>query len=67
MDSLRAGEKAVCELTESELEKACAGIQLALKTSKDFYARAATHGASDSAGGGVISLWKLERLISPRT
>jgi len=56
MDSLRAEEKAVYEETKPELEKAVAGIQSALKVLKDYYAKAATHGASEGAGDGIISL-----------
>merc|ERR1719409_1428629 len=56
MDSLRAEEKATYVETKPELEKAVAGIQAALKVLKDYYAKAADHGSSEGAGGGVISL-----------
>jgi chromosome segregation ATPase len=56
MDTLRSEEKAAYEVTKPELEKAVTGIQLALKTLKDYYAKAATHGASEGAGDGIISL-----------
>jgi chromosome segregation ATPase len=56
MDSLRSEEKANYEVTKPELEKAVAGIQAALKVLKDYYAKAASHGASEGAGGGIISL-----------
>merc|ERR1719223_2485146 len=56
MDTLRSEEKATYEETKPELEKAVSGIQLALKTLKDYYAKAADHGSSEGAGGGVISL-----------
>jgi len=56
MDTLRGEEKAAYEVTKPELEKAVTGIQLALKTLKDYYAKAATHGASAGAGDGIISL-----------
>jgi len=56
MDTLRSEEKAEYEVTKPELEKAVTGIQLALKTLKDYYAKAATHGASEGAGDGIISL-----------
>jgi len=56
MDTLRGEEKAAYEVAQPELEKAVSGIQLALKTLKDYYAKAATHGASEGAGGGIISL-----------
>ena len=56
MDALRGEEKANYEVNQPELEKAVTGIQLALKTLKDYYAKAATHGASAGAGDGIISL-----------
>merc|ERR1719329_1027897 len=56
MDQLRSEEKSAYEQAKPELEKAVSGIQLALKTLKDYYAKAAEHGASEGAGGGVISL-----------
>lgn len=56
MDQLRSEEQAAYEQAKPELEKAVSGIQLALKTLKDYYAKAAEHGASEGAGGGVISL-----------
>jgi len=56
MDSLRAEEKAAHDVTKPELEQAVAGIQSALKVLKDYYAKAAEHGASEGAGGGIISL-----------
>merc|ERR1719329_1772625 len=49
-------KEAVYKVTQPELEKAVAGIQLALKTLKDYYAKAAEHGASEGAGNGIISL-----------
>merc|ERR1719329_1880401 len=56
MDEIRGEEEAVYKVTQPELEKAVAGIQLALKTLKDYYAKAAEHGASEGAGNGIISL-----------
>jgi len=56
MDTLRGEEKAAYEEAKPELEQAVAGIQKALKVLKDYYAKAATHGASEGAGGGIISL-----------
>jgi len=56
MDSLRAEEKATYEQVKPELEKAVEGIQKALKVLKDYYAKAADHGSSEGAGGGIISL-----------
>merc|ERR1719223_1587256 len=56
MDELRSEEETAYKQAKSELEKAVSGIQLALKTLKDYYAKAAEHSASEGAGGGVISL-----------
>jgi len=56
MDEIRGEEQADYKVTQPELEKAVAGIQLALKTLKDYYAKAAEHGASEGAGNGIISL-----------
>jgi len=56
MDQLRSEEEAAYKQAKPELEQAVSGIQLALKTLKDYYAKAAEHGASEGAGGGVISL-----------
>merc|ERR1719329_300058 len=56
MDQIRSDEKSAYEQAKPELEKAVSGIQLALKTLKDYYAKAADHGSSEGAGGGVISL-----------
>jgi len=56
MDTLRSEEKAAYEVAKPELEKAVSGIQMALKTLKDYYAKAADHGSSGGAGGGIISL-----------
>jgi len=53
MDELRAEEASVYEVTQPELEKAVAGIQLALKTLKDYYANS---GGDTGAGNGIISL-----------
>jgi chromosome segregation ATPase len=56
MDTLRSEEKATYEETKPELEQAVSGIQKALKVLKDYYAKAADHGSSEGAGGGIISL-----------
>ena len=55
--SLRSEEKLACDAATPELKKAIKGIQLALKTLKDYYAKAAdaAHGAS-GASGGIIAL-----------
>lgn len=56
MDTLRSEEKATYEEVKPELEQAVSGIQKALKVLKDYYAKAAEHGASAGAGDGIISL-----------
>merc|ERR1719379_1813783 len=57
MTNLRSEEKLACDAATPELKKAIKGIQLALKTLKDYYAKAAdaAHGASD-ASSGIIAL-----------
>jgi len=57
MTNLRSEEKLACDAATPELKKAIKGIQLALKTLKDYYAKAAdaAHGAS-GASGGIIAL-----------
>ena len=64
MDSLRAEEKATYEETKPELEKVVAGIQKALKVLKDYYAKAATHSASEGAGSGIIGLLEVSDSLS---
>merc|ERR1719265_1029844 len=55
--SLRAKEKAAVDAATPDLKKAIKGIQLALKTLKDYYSKAAdaAHGAS-GASSGIIAL-----------
>jgi chromosome segregation ATPase len=55
--SLRSKEKAAVEAATPDLKKAIKGIQLALKTLKDYYSKAAdaAHGAS-GASSGIIAL-----------
>jgi len=57
MTALRSKEKAACEAATPDLKKAIKGLQLALKTLKDYYAKAAdaAHGAS-GASSGIIAL-----------
>merc|ERR1719440_1161741 len=58
MNSLRAEEKAACDAATPELKKGIKGLQLALKTLKDYYAKAAdaAHGDNSGASGGIIAL-----------
>ena len=57
MTALRSKEKAACDAATPDLKKAITGLQLALKTLKEYYAKAAdaAHGASD-ASSGIIAL-----------
>jgi len=57
MTALRSKEKAACDAATPDLKKAIKGLQLALKTLKEYYAKAAdaAHGASD-ASSGIIAL-----------
>jgi len=57
MTNLRSEEKLAVDAATPELKKAIKGIQLALKTLKDYYAKAAdaAHGAS-GASSGIIAL-----------
>jgi chromosome segregation ATPase len=54
MDKLRAEENSVFVESNAELTKGLAGIQLALKTLRDYYA--ANDSSNSGAGGGIISL-----------
>merc|ERR1740127_95789 len=58
MNQLRAEEKAAADAATPELKKGIKGIQLALKTLKDYYSKAgdAAHGDNSGASGGIIAL-----------
>merc|ERR1719224_328223 len=57
MDKMRNEEKATFTANEAETAKGLDGIKLALKTLRDYYAKAdKAHGSSDSAAGGIVSL-----------
>merc|ERR1740127_2903 len=58
MNELRAEEKAAADAATPELKKGIKGIQLALKTLKDYYAKAAdaAHGDNSGAGNSIIAL-----------
>jgi len=57
MDKMRNEEKATFTANEAETSKGLDGIKLALKTLRDYYAKAdKAHGSSDSAAGGIVSL-----------
>merc|ERR1711907_95701 len=55
MDSIRAKEKADYTASKAELEQGIAGLQLALKVLRDYYAKGDAS-ASSSAGSGIISM-----------
>jgi len=54
--SLRAEEKAAVDAATPELKKAITGIQLALKTLKDYYSKAGAQEGSSGASSGIIAL-----------
>merc|ERR1712130_1090231 len=57
MDKLRTEEKTTFVANEAETSKGLDGIKLALKTLRDYYAKAdKAHASSDSAAGGIVSL-----------
>jgi len=58
MTNLRSEEKMAVEAATPDLKKAIKGLQLAIKTLKDYYQNAgdAAHGSSGGAGGGIIAL-----------
>merc|ERR1712176_82450 len=57
MDKIRQEEKATFTENEAETSKGLNGIKLALKVLRDYYAKADdSHGSSDSAAGGIVSL-----------
>jgi hypothetical protein len=58
MNELRAEEKAAADAATPELKKGIKGLQLALKTLKDYYSKAAdaAHGDNSGASNGIIAL-----------
>merc|ERR1740123_1205090 len=56
MDSLRRAENDAYTESKAEQEKGLAGVKLALKVLKEYYAGDAAHGAASGAAGGIISL-----------
>merc|ERR1719482_589827 len=56
MDKLRNEEKTTFTANEAETSKGLDGIKLALKTLRDYYAKAADASGSDGAAGGIVSL-----------
>merc|ERR1719172_265359 len=55
MDGIRAKEKAEYTEAKAELEQGIAGLQLALKVLRDYYAKGDASASSD-AGSGIISM-----------
>merc|ERR1719352_923043 len=56
-DKLRAEEKAAYDKNSAEMKLGIKGVKMALKVLKEYYAKAdKAHGASEGAGGGIISL-----------
>merc|ERR1719373_51426 len=56
MDKLRQEEKDAYTSNKVEQEKGLAGVKLALKVLKEYYASDAAHDAATGAAGGIISL-----------
>jgi len=56
MDNLRREENEAYVASKAEQEKGLAGVKLALKVLKEYYASDAAHGAASGAAGGIISL-----------
>jgi len=56
MDTLRDEEKATYEEVKPELEKAVKGIQLALKTLKDYYSKQGGTSEASGSSSGIIAL-----------
>merc|ERR1712187_393250 len=65
MDRLRQEEKDAYTSNKVEQEKGLAGVKLALKVLKEYYASDAAHDAAVGAAGGIISL--LETIESDMT
>jgi len=55
-DKLRAEEKSAFDVNSAEMEKGVEGVQLALKTLNDYYAKDASHSSAQGAGEGIIGL-----------
>merc|ERR1719387_2166113 len=55
MDKLRAEEHEEYSANKAELEQGIAGLQLALKVLRDYYAKGDASASSD-AGSGIISM-----------
>merc|ERR1719343_688201 len=56
MDKMRQEEKETYTTSKAEQDQGLAGVKLALKILKEYYASDAAHGAATGAAGGIISL-----------
>merc|ERR1712217_962768 len=56
MDTMRRDENAAYTSSKADQEKGLAGVKLALKILKEYYASDAAHDAATGAAGGIISL-----------
>jgi hypothetical protein len=57
MNKLRAEENALFKANSAEMEKGIAGVKMALKILRDYYAQdGKAHGAAEGAGNGIIGL-----------
>eukprot|EP00747_Dinoflagellata_sp_TGD_P153599 gnl/TRDRNA2_/TRDRNA2_177414_c1_seq1.p1 gnl/TRDRNA2_/TRDRNA2_177414_c1~~gnl/TRDRNA2_/TRDRNA2_177414_c1_seq1.p1 ORF type:complete len:678 (+),score=264.66 gnl/TRDRNA2_/TRDRNA2_177414_c1_seq1:86-2119(+) len=59
MDKVRSEEKAEYMTAKAELEQGVAGIKMALKVLREYYAGDASHETSSDAGEGIISMLEI--------
>merc|ERR1712008_547275 len=56
MDKIRLEEKEAYTKAKAEMEAGIKGVQLALKTLRDYYAKDKAHAADEGGGAGIIGL-----------
>merc|ERR1719440_1203998 len=56
MDKIRSEESALYATQKKELTQGIAGVELATKTLRDYYAQNKDHEANDGAAGGIIGM-----------
>merc|ERR1740123_2356744 len=56
MDKLRSGENADYKSNRADMEQGLAGVKLALKVLREYYAKDKAHEAAEGAGQGIIGL-----------
>jgi hypothetical protein len=56
MDKIRAEEHTQFESNKADMEQGVAGVKLALKVLRDYYAGDKSHAAAEGAGAGIIGL-----------